>query len=154
MRSLNAPAVHLLSLYGVDKFYHFLRKQACNCSANPTNTGCLSSWQLREQLWELSASTVLREPSAALGHLRPQRSQPEQTQPLISIGAAYLVLDILKDVRSTGTGKPVAGVRLQAFPSPEDRYKLRQPRCMGSRRYAPVDHSRLGGELLEAAFQA
>ncbi|MGI6149818.1 MAG: penicillin-binding protein 1C [Firmicutes bacterium] len=104
VRSLNAPAVHLLSLYGVDKFYHFLREAGVQLQRQPHEYGLsLVLGSSESSLWELSClyrglGTFGR--AWDISVLKDRK--PEQTQPLISIGAAYLVLDILKDVRRPG----------------------------------------------------
>lgn len=103
-RSLNAPAVHLLSEYGVENFYSFLTKAGSRLTRQPHEYGLsLILGSSESSLWELAC---LYRGLGTMGrswdiHVLPGAAGNREKQ-LISPGAAYLVLDILKDVRRPG----------------------------------------------------
>jgi len=103
-RSLNAPAVYLLNQLGVREFFGFLQAAGLNLTRQPHEYGLsLVLGAAESSLWELGCLyrglgtlgtywglSVLKDGGGA------------EAQQLISPGAAYLVLDILKDVRRPG----------------------------------------------------
>ena len=86
VRSLNAPAVHLLSLYGVDKFYHFLREAGVQLQRQPHEYGLsLVLGSSESSLWELSCLYRGLGTFGRAWDISVLNRKPEQTQPLISI---------------------------------------------------------------------
>ena len=106
VRSLNVPAVRLLRRYGLFNFYRFLRDAGV-----PTLVRSADDYGLplilggaEVSLWDMAR---LFRGLARGGRIEPVHYLQEQTElapsvPLISPGAAYLVLEALRNVRRPG----------------------------------------------------
>ncbi len=107
IRSLNVPAVRLLYTYGVQPFYLFLKKAGVSSLFRSSDgyglTLILGGAEV--SLWDMAmmyrglASGGVFEPLTVLETKAKRKSDPSQ---LISPGAAYLVLEILKALKRPG----------------------------------------------------
>ena len=106
VRSLNVPAVQLLRRYGVFNFYCFLRDAGISTlmrSADDYGLPLILGGA-EVTLWDMAR---LFRGLAHGGRIEPLRCLQEQTEPteptpLISPGAAYLVLEALRNVQRPG----------------------------------------------------
>ena len=106
VRSLNVPAVRLLRRYGVFNFYRFLHDAGVSTLMRPADDYGLPLilGGAEVTLWDMAR---LFRGLARGGRIEPLRYLQEQTEPtpptpLISPGAAYLVLEALRNVRRPG----------------------------------------------------
>jgi penicillin-binding protein 1C len=120
IRSLNVPAVRLLSDYGVDRFYLFLKQAGLKRLFRPPQDYGLSLilGGAEASLFELASLYRGLARSGRFSPLRLVEDAPAaQELRLISPGAAYLTLEILKELfrpgaeyywRSYQSGRPLA----------------------------------------------
>ena len=106
VRSLNVPAVRLLRRYGLFNFYRFLQDAGVSTLVRSADDYGLPLilGGAEVTLWDM---TRLFRGLARGGRIEPLRYLQEQTElapsvPLISPGAAYLVLEALRNVRRPG----------------------------------------------------
>ncbi len=105
IRSLNVPAVALLDEYGVVPFYEFLDRAGLHgLGRSPEEHGLsLILGSPEVSLWELGALYRGLGNYGSFSNLYVVRgSEPGGEQQLLSPGSAYLVLDILAEVRRPG----------------------------------------------------
>jgi penicillin-binding protein 1C len=109
IRSLNVPAVRLLNTYGVSRFYSFLKKAGMSTLfRQPDDYGLpLIIGGAETTLWDMAmffrglGNYGKFQPSWYL--LKDSVKSREETVKLISSGAAYLTLDILKELKRPET---------------------------------------------------
>ncbi len=106
VRSLNVPAVRLLRRYGVFNFHRFLRDAGVTTLSRPADDYGLPIilGGAEVTLWDVAR---LFRGLAHGGRIEPLRCLQEQAEPapsasIISPGAAYLVLEVLRNVRRPG----------------------------------------------------
>ena len=106
VRSLNVPAVRLLRRYGLFNFYRFLQDAGVSTLVRSADDYGLPLilGGAEVTLWDMAR---LFRGLARGGRIEPLRYLQEQTEftpstPLISPGAAYLVLESLRNVRRPG----------------------------------------------------
>lgn len=107
IRSLNAPTVYLLNLFRVDNFYQFLQTAGIGgLSHNPEEYGLsIVLGGCEVSLWELSK---LYRGLANYGEfsdiyvLADHDQKSENPQQLVSVGSAYSVLEVLKELERPG----------------------------------------------------
>ena len=106
VRSLNVPAVRLLRRYGLFNFYRFLQDAGVSTLVRPADDYGLPLilGGAEVTLWDMAQ---LFRGLARGGRIEPLRYLQDQTEPtpaapLISPGAAYLVLEALRNVRRPG----------------------------------------------------
>ncbi len=117
-RSLNVPAVIMLQQYGVDPFYHFLKKTGMTTLTKPAGHYGLSLvlGGAETTLWDLagmyaSLARIVRDYSEKDGFYRTTQFQPlvwkagditgrdtEAAQPFVAASAAWLTLEALRRV--------------------------------------------------------
>ena len=107
IRSLNIPAVDLLSKYGIEEFYNFLQESGMSTLFRKADGYGLSLilGGAEGTLWDLAA---LYRGLGCYGNfdglklIKDEGSSKSSKNPLISRGASYLTLEMLKNVKRPG----------------------------------------------------
>jgi penicillin-binding protein 1C len=117
-RSLNVPAVKMLQQFGVEPFYHFLKKAGMSTlTRSPGHYGLAlilggaetTLWELAGMYASMARIAVNFQENDGLYHLRPFQpliwksgekldEGPETTQPLLKAGPVWLTLEALQSV--------------------------------------------------------
>lgn len=106
IRSLNIPAVRLLNSYGVFQFYSFLKEAGVSTlhrSADDYGLPLILGGS-EVNLWEMvSLFRGLANAGIFTDNILTDEESPKRSAQLISSGACYLTLDIIKDLKRPGS---------------------------------------------------
>ena len=156
-RSLNVPAVRMLHLHGIDRFYDFMKHFGMTTlNRTPNEYGLtLILGGAETTLWDMAGiysnladiarqtGPGTRRPYQALKILADDTTETERMAEL-SPGAAWLALDALVEVKRPGDGRFWRHFRSSRVVGLEDGDELRPKRRLGHWRHAESYRGGLG----------